>query len=128
MKIEYESEQLCFTPANSGRAMLRRMAVLCGAAEDETIFMQHMKDASAFEVISADAAEVWRAGRPPQQDPHSAEQVAMDHLKGISEMCLMDECAAFVWVQSDRSALANFIATLLAAELLGTARLPPFIS
>lgn len=108
--------------------MLRRMAVLCGTAEDKTIFMQQMKDASAFEIISADAAEVWRAGRPPQQDPHSAEQVAMDHLKGISEMCLMDECAAFVWVQSDRSAVATFISTLLAAELLSTARPPAFIS
>ena len=106
--------------------MQRRMPVLSGSAEDATILMEQVQDASAFEV-SADAAEVWRARRPPRQDPHSAEQVAMDHLKGISEICLMDKCAAFVWVQSDSAAVATFISTLLAAELLCTARTPAFI-
>ena len=107
---------------------MKRMAVLCGSTEDETVVMELMSDASALEVVHADDEEVWRARRPPRQDPSSAEQVARDYLKEISEMCLTEGRTAYVWVQSDRAAVAIFISTLLAAELLSSARPSAFTS
>lgn len=115
-------------PLETPTRAMRRIVLLCGSNEDEAVFMERMMDASAYEVVFADDTEVWKDRMCPKPGPLSAEQVARDYLKGVSEICLASRRTAYVWVRSETSAAAVLIAALLAAELLDTARPSALIS
>jgi len=103
------------------RAM-RRIALFCGLHEDEAYFMERMLDASAYEIVSADDAELWDDRMSPKPGPRMAEQVASDRLKGVSDSC-WESVSSCIWVKSETSsAAAVLIAACLAAELLNSAR------
>jgi hypothetical protein len=101
---------------------MRRITLFCGLNEDEAYFMERTTDASAYEVVLADDAELWNDRMSPKPGPWMAQQVACDHLKGVSDSCL-ESGSAYIWVKSETSsAAAVFIAARLAADLLSRAR------
>lgn len=97
---------------------MRRIVVLCGLHARGTVGVLMEEGGSDAVVVCADDAEVWMDRSPPPD--LWSPQVDMDHLKSISEDCLM-EGACIVWVHSKRSAVATYIAALFAALLPGIA-------
>ena len=76
---------------------MRRIVVLCGLHARGTAGVLMEEGGSDAVVVCADDAEVWMDRSPPP-DLWSPE-VDMDHLKLISEDCLM-EGACTVWVHA----------------------------